>query len=177
MTESETLCNGQWLRLKRRGRWEYAERTNPGGAVMIIAVTPDERILFVEQPRPAIERHTIEMPAGLVGDEDARADEGFLETARRELVEETGWRAGSLHLLVEGPPSAGMSNEVMGFVLARELERVGKGGGDATESILVHEIPRPEALDWLLERHRAGASIDPKVFAGLYMLDHAERFD
>ena len=41
MTETETLCNGKWLRLKRRGRWEYAERTNPGGGVMIIAVTPE----------------------------------------------------------------------------------------------------------------------------------------
>jgi hypothetical protein len=38
MTETETLCNGKWLRLKRRGRWEYAERTNPGGGVMIVAV-------------------------------------------------------------------------------------------------------------------------------------------
>ena len=54
MTETETLCNGDWLRLKRRGRWEYAERTNPGGGVMIIAVTPEDRIVFVEQYRPAI---------------------------------------------------------------------------------------------------------------------------
>ncbi|MBN8727514.1 MAG: NUDIX hydrolase [Xanthomonadales bacterium] len=176
MTEPETLCNGRWLRLKRRGRWEYAERTNPGGAVMIIAVTPDDRILFVEQPRPAVERRTIEMPAGLVGDSAARADEGILETANRELVEETGYRAGSLRLLIDGPPSAGMSSEVMGFVLARELVRVGSGGGDATESITVHEIPRGEALGWLLERHRTGHSVDPKVFAGLYMLDNAAFF-
>ncbi|HEX7768798.1 MAG TPA: DNA mismatch repair protein MutT, partial [Dokdonella sp.] len=59
MTETETLCNGKWLRLKRRGRWEYAERTNPGGGVMIIAVTPEDRLLFVEQYRPAIECMTI----------------------------------------------------------------------------------------------------------------------
>ncbi|GAH54870.1 unnamed protein product, partial [marine sediment metagenome] len=32
MTQTEVLCNGRWLRLLKRGRWEYAERTNPGGA-------------------------------------------------------------------------------------------------------------------------------------------------
>ena len=54
MTETQTLCNGRWLRLMRRGRWEYAERTNPGGGVIIIAVTPEDRILFVEQWREAV---------------------------------------------------------------------------------------------------------------------------
>ena len=68
MTETQTLCNGRWLRLMRRGRWEYAERTNPGGGVIIIAVTPEDRILFVEQWREAVRSKTIEMPAGLVGD-------------------------------------------------------------------------------------------------------------
>src|SRR5258706_11506655 len=68
MTETQTLCNGRWLRLMRRGRWEYAERTNPGGGVIIIAVTPEDRIVFVEQWREAVRSKTIEMPAGLVGD-------------------------------------------------------------------------------------------------------------
>jgi len=68
MTETETLFNGRWLRLRRRGRWEFAERTNPGGGVIIIAVTPENRILFVEQWREAVRSKTIEMPAGLVGD-------------------------------------------------------------------------------------------------------------
>ena len=90
MNETETLCNGKWLRLKRRGRWEYAERTNPGGGVMIIAVTPEDRILFVEQYRPAIECMTIEMPAGLVGDQSG--DDTLELAATRELEEETGWR-------------------------------------------------------------------------------------
>jgi len=83
MTETHTLCNGKWLRLKRRGRWEYAERTNPGGGVMIIAVTPEDRILFVEQERPAIECMTIEMPAGLVGDVATSSDESAVDAAHR----------------------------------------------------------------------------------------------
>jgi ADP-ribose pyrophosphatase len=176
MTETETLCNGKWLRLKRRGRWEYAERTNPGGGVIIIAVTPENRVLFVEQYRPAIECRTIEMPAGLVGDAASHADESAVDAALRELEEETGYRAGHVDFLTAGPTSAGMSNEILAFVLARDLERVHAGGGDDTEEIHVHEVPRGEALAWLLEHLRAGWSVDPKIFAGLYMLDHAGAF-
>ena len=176
MTETETLCNGKWLRLKRRGRWEYAERTNPGGGVMIIAVTPEERILFVEQYRPAIECMTIEMPAGLVGDVASSADESAVDAAHRELVEETGYRAGRIDFLMAGPTSAGMSNEILAFVHARDLVRVEQGGGDETEEITVHEVPRREAAAWLIEKINAGYSIDPKLFAGLYMLDHAALF-
>ena len=174
MTETETLCNGTWLRLKRRGRWEFAERTNPGGGVIIIAVTDEDRILMVEQYRPAIECLTIEMPAGLVGDVASSASESAVEAAHRELVEETGYRAGSMRFLMEGPTSAGMSNEVLAFVRAYDLVRVEKGGGDETENITVHEIPRTEAAAWLVEKIRAGYSIDPKMFAGLYLLEHGE---
>lgn len=174
MTETQTLCNGTWLRLKKRGRWEYAERTNPGGGVMIIAVTPEDRVLFVEQYRPAIECMTIEMPAGLVGDVASSADESAVDAAHRELAEETGWRAGRIEFLMAGPTSAGMSNEILAFVRAYELERAHEGGGDETEDITVHEIPRAEAAAWLVEKIRSGYSIDPKMFAGLYLLDHGE---
>ena len=59
MAETEILCNGQWLRLLKRGRWEYAERTNPGGGVIIVALTPENRIVFVEQWREAVRSRTI----------------------------------------------------------------------------------------------------------------------
>lgn len=176
MTETETLCNGTWLRLKRRGRWEYAERTNPGGGVMIIAVTAQDRLLFVEQYRPAIECMTIEMPAGLVGDVADSASESAVDAAHRELVEETGYRADRIDFLMEGPTSAGMSNEILAFVRASGLHRVHAGGGDETEDIRVHEVPREEAAAWLLGKIRAGYSIDPKMFAGLYMLENAALF-
>lgn len=174
MTETETLCNGKWLRLKRRGRWEYAERTNPGGGVMIIAVTPDDCLLFVEQFRPAIECMTIEMPAGLVGDVATSADESAVDAARRELIEETGYSAGRIEFLMAGPTSAGMSNEILAFVRAYDLTRVHAGGGDDTENILVHEVPRRDAAAWLVAKIRSGYSIDPKMFAGLYLLENGE---
>ena len=176
MTETHTLCNGKWLRLKRRGRWEYAERVNPGGGVMIIAVTPEDRILFVEQLRPAIECMTIEMPAGLVGDAATNSDESAIDAAHRELVEETGYRAGRIEFLMAGPTSAGMSNEILAFVRAHDLTRVDAGGGDETEDIVVHAIPRSEAAAWLIEKVRGGYSVDPKMFAGLYMLENEALF-
>jgi ADP-ribose pyrophosphatase len=173
MTETETLCNGRWLRLKRRGRWEFAERTNPGGGVIIIAVTADDRIVFVEQWREAVRSKTIEMPAGLVGDLAGNSEESAIAAALRELTEETGYRAGRVQFLMAGPSSAGMSNEIIAFVRAHDLIHEHGGGGDTTENILVHEIPRSEAAKWLLQKSREGYSIDPKLFAGLYFIEHS----
>ncbi len=178
MTQTETLFNGHWLRLCRRGRWEFAERTNPGGGVIIVALTPEDRILFVEQWREAISARTIEMPAGLVGDRDGAPGESAVDAARRELLEETGYRAATIEFLMAGPSSAGMSNEVIAFVRAYDLVREHAGGGDRTEDIIVHAVARADAPRWLLAKAGEGYSIDPKLFAGLYFLEHAaELFD
>ena len=175
MTETETLCNGQWLRLKRRGRWEFAERVNAGGGVIIVAVTADDKLLLVEQYRVAVESKTIEMPAGLVGDLENAADEHAVEAARRELLEETGYRAKRFEFIMAGPSSSGMSNEIMAFVRAYDLERVHAGGGDETEDIVVHEVPVADAPRWLVQKMAEGYSVDPKMFAGLYFLEYGER--
>ena len=172
--ETETLYEGRWLRLMKRGRWEFAERANPGGGVIIVALTADDRLLFVEQWREAVGSKTIEMPAGLVGDIAGNASESAVAAAKRELIEETGYRAERVQFLMAGPSSAGMSNEIIAFVRAHGLTRVQAGGGDATENIIVHEIPRRDAAAWLLQKSREGYSIDPKLFAGLYFLDHAD---
>ncbi len=177
MEQQEVLYAGRWLRMMKRGRWEYAERTNPGGGVIIVAVTAQDRILFVEQWREAVHSKTIEMPAGLVGDIAGKANESAVAAAARELTEETGYRAARVEFLMAGPSSAGMSNEIIAFVRAHDLVREHDGGGDATEDIVVHEIPRKDAAAWLLRKSREGYSIDPKLFAGLYFLDHgAELF-
>lgn len=169
----ETLCQGRWLSLRKRGRWEYAERNNPGGAVIILAVTPQDCIVFVEQYRVPILQRTIEMPAGLVGDLADQRDEGALVAARRELEEETGYRCGRIEFIHEGPSSSGMSTEMIAFARAHDLVRVGPGGGDASEDIIVHEVPRTEAGAWLFARAAEGYSIDPKLFAGLWFIEHA----
>ena len=172
--ETTTLFRGKWLTLKARGRWEFVERNTPGGAVIIVAVTPQDRVLFVEQYRVPIRAFTIEMPAGLVGDLEHASDEDISGAARRELEEETGYAAARIVPLHSGPSSAGMSTEMMHFVRALDLRRVGDGGGDETEDIVVHEVPRAEAGEWLRRMAARGYSIDPKLFAGLWFLEHAQ---
>jgi ADP-ribose pyrophosphatase len=169
----ETLYEGKWLSLRKRGRWEYVERNTPGGAVIILAVTPEDKVLFVEQYRVSIQQNTIEMPAGLVGDLAGHDDESPLTAARRELEEETGYRCERVEFVHAGPSSSGMSTEMIAFVRAWELEKVGPGGGDETENIVVHEVPRAEAGAWLFARAAEGYSIDPKLFAGLWFIEHA----
>ena len=65
-----------------------------------------------------------------------------------------------------------LSTEMITFVRASGLTRVGPGGGDETENIVVHEVPRREAGAWLFARAAEGYSIDPKLFAGLWFIEH-----
>ena len=170
--DAELLYAGQWLRLVRRGRWESCERTHgrDGMAVLVIAVTPDDEVLFVDQYRVPLGARTIEMPAGLVGDSH---DVDTLESAaRRELVEETGWDAGRVDVLLVGPTSSGMSNERIAFARALDLRKVGDGGGVDDEDIVVHAVPRRDAPAWLMRKHAEGYELDLKLWAGLWMIDH-----
>ena len=167
----QTLYEGQWLRLVRIGHWESCERTHGQGmAVIVIAVTPADEVLFVEQYRIPLGARTIEMPAGLVGDD--HAEDTLVDAARRELVEETGWSPGRVGVLLTGPTSSGMSNERIAFVRARDLVRVGDGGGVDDENILVHAVPRAEAPAWLMRKRAEGFELDLKLWAGLWMIDH-----
>jgi ADP-ribose pyrophosphatase len=168
--ERRTVYEGQWLRVKVCGRWEYAERTHADGlAVIIIAVTPENNLLLVEQYRVPIDSKSIEMPAGLVGDVDA--GESIALSAERELLEETGWQASRIQVLMTGPTSAGFSSERVSFVRANGLTRVHAGGGDAHEKIRVHEIPVADVPAWLTKKMAEGYAVDPRVWAGLWLID------
>ncbi len=169
MNKTDTLYEGHYLRLKKRDNWEYAERTNAGSAVIVIAVTPDDNLLFVEQFRVPMNCNTIEMPAGLVGDLDER--DTIEAAAKRELLEETGWQADEVKVLIIGPSSAGMSNELIAFARARNLIRINTGGGDDSENIIVHEVPVKDAPRWLTQKMAEGYSLDPKLWAGLWLLE------
>ena len=166
-----TLYEGDWLRLVRIGHWEACERTHGQGmAVIVIAVTPADEVLFVEQYRIPLGARTIEMPAGLVG--DIHADESIEVSAIRELEEETGWTAAHAEVLMIGPTSSGSSSEKIAFVRATGLRKVGEGGGDGDEDITVHAIPRARAAAWLAQKIGEGYELDAKLWAGLWMIDH-----
>jgi len=57
-------------------------------------------------------------------------------------------------------------------VRATDLRKVGEGGGDASEDITVHEIPRARAAAWLVEKMGQGYQLDAKLWAGLWMIEH-----
>ena len=122
----------------REGRWEIAERTSASGAVAIIAVTADQRLVLTEQVRAAVHRPVIDIAAGLVGDEPDHAEEPLVETARRELLEETGYAAKTLKHLVDCPSSPGLTSEVVSYFLTRNVRKVNAGGGVEHEKIVVH---------------------------------------
>jgi ADP-ribose pyrophosphatase len=169
--EPKVVYEGKYQRMVVRGTWEYSERVHAGGlAVIIIAVTPQDEVLFVEQFRVPLQARTIEMPAGLVG--DIEAGESIEASATRELEEETGWTAEHAEVLMIGPTSSGASNEKIAFVRATGLRKIGEGGGDASEDIVVHAVPRQRAAAWLVEKMQEGYEMDAKLWAGLWMIEH-----
>jgi len=169
MTGCITRYKGRYLSLLEREGWEFASRSNARSVVVIVAVTDTGELVLVEQYRKPIEAPVIELPAGLVGDH-VEPDETVLEAARRELEEETGFTATELEVLMDCPSSAGMSDEIITFVLATGLERTGPGGGDDSEEIDVLVIPLARADDWLDRQLSAGKSMDPKIYSALYWL-------
>lgn len=166
----EPIASGRFLRLVRQGGWEWAERTNAKGVVVIVAVTEEGKLLLVEQHRIPVGAPVIEFPAGLAGDEQGAEHEDLAVAAARELEEEAGYRPTRMELLTAGPVSAGMSGEVLTLFRAHGLVRVGQGGGVPGEDITVHEVPLAEVRSWLEARQAQGVLVDPKVYAGLYFL-------
>jgi|GEM_PF-157579 len=168
--QPEIIAESRFIRLVREGQWEYAERPHISGIVGIVALTEEGKLLLVEQYRIPVKAPVIELPAGLVGDAPEFAGEPKEEAARRELMEETGYAAREMTFLCEGPPSAGMTGEVMTLYLARGLRREGAGGGDHTEAITVHEIPLEQVHSWLESRRQQGAMVDMRIYTALYFL-------
>ncbi|WP_295877024.1 NUDIX hydrolase [uncultured Akkermansia sp.] len=168
----QTLFRGKFLELVKEGRWEYVRRVNANGAVMVIAVTEEGELLLVEEYRFPLHARTIGLPAGLSGD---GGEESTLESARRELEEETGYSASFWTYLFTGPSSPGLTTEMVSFYLADGLRQVAEGGGVDNEDITVHRIPLSLVHDWLMDQTGQGKVVDPKIFMGLYFLFH--RFD
>jgi len=166
----ETLFTGRFLALLREGRWEYAHRVNATGAAIVLAVTDDQKLLLVEQYRIPCHARTIELPAGIIGDEPGSGNESYADAARRELLEETGYLAAHIEPLTTGPASSGLTSEVVTLFRASGLRKTGRGGGVAHEEITVHDVPLSEVHEWLAAKAASGVLVDPKIYAGLYFL-------
>jgi ADP-ribose pyrophosphatase len=166
MRDDQVMYAGQFLRMHKRGRWEFVCRTAGVSAVGIIAVTDAGELLLVEQDRIPVGGATIELPAGLVGDD--AAGEEVIAAAQRELLEETGYIAQKWTYLYDGPSSAGMTDERVHIVRAHQLRQSSPGGGVAGEAITVYRIPLAELDAFLDAKRKQGVLIDFKVrLAGL----------
>jgi ADP-ribose pyrophosphatase len=172
-TPEVTLYAGKFLSLVQEGRWEYVNRVGTTGAAIIVAVTDEKKLLLVEQYRIPVHARTIELPAGIVGDEPGSSHEQTSDAAKRELLEETGYAAERMETLTTGPSSSGLTSELVTLLRAFGLRRINAGGGVAHEKITVHEVPLESVREWLAEKARAGLLIEPKVYAGLYFLGDA----
>ena len=163
------LHAGSHLELRARGRWEYATRPNCTAIVAIFAEV-EGHLLCVEQRRPPVDAVVLEVPAGLVGD-DGDADEPLEAAARRELLEETGYEAETWEAVTVGPPSAGLSDEVVTSFRATGLSKTGDGGGVDGEAITVRLVPLAFAGEWISEwAAEPGRLVDLKVWAALWWL-------
>lgn len=111
-----------------------------GGAAVLLPVTADRRVILIRQYRHAAGELMLEVPAGTID-----PGESPEETARRELVEETGYHAGELKKLAEFFPSPGILTELMHLYLATDLVK-GAARPDEDESIEIVELPFEKAL-------------------------------
>ena len=164
---SELKWEGRFLTVRQQGSWEYAERKGEIGAAVIVALDGED-IILVEQYRIPVGKRCLELPAGLVGDE--AAGESTAEAARRELEEETGYRADTVEDLGLFYSSPGMTSESFTVVRATGLVRVGDGGGSPEEDITVHRVPLASVPGFLREKRAEGLGIDAKI---LLLLDLA----
>lgn len=154
------MWRGKYVTAIKDGRWEYVERTGRVTAAVILA-EHEGQVVLVEQPRVPTGRRCLELPAGLIGDVGERDD---VETAaRRELEEETGFRAERIELLGEFYSAPGILAESFTLVRASGLTRVGPGGGVDGEDIVTHLVPRNEIAAFVAAKRAEGVGVDAKV--------------
>jgi ADP-ribose pyrophosphatase len=155
-----TEWSGRFVVAKRRGRWEYATRARDIRAAVILAMDAGH-VLLVEQYRVPLGKVCLELPAGLIGDETEGED--TLASARRELEEETGYRAARWEDFGEFYSSPGMLGESFTMLKATGLTKVGEGGGIADEAITVHRIPLGRIGETIAEHRARGHGIDVRL--------------
>lgn len=163
--KSDKLYEGKLLNLridtvelpdKKYSKREIIE--HPGG-VAILAITEDNCIILVEQYRKAVEKFLLELPAGKV-----ELNEEPVETATRELKEETGITTDNLEYLLEFYTSPGFSNEKIYLFLAKDLIQ-GDAQPDSGEFIKTVQF-KIDDLEKMVDR---GEILDSKTIIGIQL--------
>jgi ADP-ribose pyrophosphatase len=164
---SETLHTGNFLTLKRDqvrlpdGKSATREYVAHSGAVMIIPLFDDERVLLERQYRYPIEQVMIEFPAGKLD-----SGEGALACGVRELREETGYSASEFIFITRIHPVISYSTEFIDIYLARGLTE-GRPQLDEGEFLETFKVDLRTLLDWV----RSGKVSDVKTMIGAFWLE------
>ena len=157
---AETVWEGRFIVVKKQGTWEYVARARGIQAAVILAIDHGD-VILVEQYRVPLGQRCLELPAGLVGDEEL--GESVETSAARELEEETGYRPDHVESLGFFHSSPGMVSEGFTRVRATGLTRVSDGGGVPGEDITVHRVPLADIADFVAAKRVAGIAIDVKL--------------
>lgn len=165
--DSELVYDGSFLQMRRdrvrlpNGRESGREFIVHPGAAVMIPLFADGRILVERQYRYPVGMTMTEMPAGKID-----PGESALQTAKRELAEETGYRAREWAFLTRLHPAVGFANEVLDLFLCRELEAV-EHAPDEDEFLELEIV----TLDWLVDEMRAGRLSDAKTQISVFWLE------
>ena len=138
-------------------KWDFISHRM--GAACVLAVKPDGKILMVRQYRNALNRETLEIPAG----KRDSVNEDTAVCAARELEEETGYRAGKIEKLLSLKSTVAFCDELIDVYLATELEKVGEQKLDESEEI---DIEAWDLKD-LMEMCYSGKLQDAKTVAAI----------
>ncbi len=146
-------------------QWDFID--HPRGGACIVPVLPDGRILMIRQMRPAVDRETLELPAGA---RDSLTEDTAC-TAARELAEETGYQSGKITPLVRLMTAVAYCSEFTDVYLAEDLVPADGQHLDEAEEIKVEAFQ----LEDLMDRIYSGEIRDAKTVAGI-MAYAAKRF-
>lgn len=148
-------------------QYEYVVRNKVAGIVAVLPVTKEKEIILIKQFRIPLQKWQIETPAWLID----KAWESAEVSARRELLEETGYEAWELEFVYRAATSAGLTNEEIDCFIAHDCFLSDKKWElDAIEQIETFKIPAHEVYAFLQDQAKSGILIESKVYwlIGLY---------
>ncbi len=171
----ETVFEGNYLMVvkkyfegKGKGAWEVVERkgTYGKGAVVVVALTKEREVILERNWRVPLESFVIQFPAGLLD----RKGETEEEAARRELLEETGYKAGKLIPIVSVPLCPALTSTQATHFFAPEVEYIGGEEKDIAEEIEVLKLPVAKLGNFLLNLPE-NTKLDLRVVGILWVLE------